>query len=107
MSDVQKNIDLAAYKQNRIHKEISSNIANHTIRTEIIKEKEIIIKMGRSTLFFIMLTQLLIVALFFIFGFTVAWNYFSQTTPASFATPINEPSKQIIDDIADLSRSSS
>ena len=104
MTDLRKNIEFAAHMQNRDRNVGDSNAYRSYEQTE---NKEIVIRMGRSTLFFIMITQLLIVTLFFVLGFAVAWNYFSQTTPSSFARPVADTRNQIVNDIADLAPSSS
>ena len=62
--------------------------------------------MSNSKLFLAIFMQLIIASLFFLLGFIVAWNYFSQTTPASFAKPQSSHNSQIIRDIDQLNHES-
>ena len=97
MSELRRNLEAISYLQNR----------KRPIHEEKVTNKEITIHMSKSTFFFVVLMQVIIVSLFFILGFIVAWNYFAQTTPASFAKPKSTHNSQIIQDIDTLNHGSS
>ena len=92
MGELKRHIEAVSNMQNR----------NRMIHEEYDERKEITIQMFKSTFFFVILTQMIIVSLFFVLGFIVAWNYFSQTTPASFARTNASQNTQIIQDIDEL-----
>lgn len=93
MKELKRNLEIVSDMQNK-----------KRVFQEEPNDKEVVIKMSRSTLFFIVLMQLFIVSLFFILGFIVAWNYNTQVTPSSFAKPAPAYNTQIIQDIDKMPR---
>ncbi|USO02515.1 MAG: hypothetical protein H6850_00765 [Alphaproteobacteria bacterium] len=94
MKQLKRNLESASEMQKK----------NYNI-VEDSSDKEITIKMSKTTLFFVIIMQFVIVSLFFMLGFVLAWSYGTQTTPSSFAKPLHEHhNTQILQDVENLSK---